>query len=111
MHITPDPPSMSIARVRELASEMAAATTPVVCSFTRDQLIDLLAEIDLRRPGAAPAPAPPPPVTIREVSPVTQYAEHRNTCNRCRSGDRCDAGTQLYTAACVSLMDQVRLVL
>jgi hypothetical protein len=109
MHITPDPPSMTIARVRELASEMAAATTPVVCSFTRDQLVDLLAEIEMRR-GAAPAPAAAP-VTIREVSPVTQYAEHRNGCNRCRTGDRCDAGKALYTAACVSLVDQVRLVL
>jgi hypothetical protein len=109
MHITPDPPSMTIARVRELASEMAAAPTPVVCSFTRDQLVDLLAEIDFRRPSAAAPPTAP--VMLREVSPVTQYAEHRNSCNRCRSGDRCDAGRQLYAAACVALMDQARLVL
>ena len=109
MHITPDPPSMTIARVRELANEMAAAPTPGVCSFTRDQLVDLLAEIEMRRPSAVPVQAAP--VTIREVSPVTQYAEHRNTCNRCRAGDRCDAGKQIYAAACVALVDQARLLL
>jgi hypothetical protein len=109
MHITPDPPSITIARVRQLANEMAGATTPVVCSFTWDQLIDLLAEIDMRTPAAASRQ--PAPVTIREVSPVTEYADHRNACNRCRSGDRCDTGKQLYAAACVALMDQARLVL
>lgn len=101
---------MTISRVRQLANEMAAASTPVVCSFTRDQLIDLLAEIDLRTSPSARQPAPAP-VTVREVSPVNQYAEHRNACNRCRSGDRCDAGMQLYAAACMALMDQARLVL
>jgi hypothetical protein len=99
---------MSISRVRELANEMAGAMTPVVCSFTRDQLIDLLAEIDMR---TAPAARQAAPVTIREVSAVNQYAEHRTACNRCRTGDRCDAGKQLYAAACASLMDQTRLLL
>jgi hypothetical protein len=99
---------MSILRVRELANEMAGAMTPVVCSFTRDQLIDLLAEIDMR---TAPASRQAAPVTIREVSPVNQYAEHRTACNRCRTGDRCDAGKPLYAAACASLMDQTRLLL
>lgn len=111
MHITPDPPSMTIARVRELANEMAAATTPVVCSFTREQLVDLLSEIDMR---TAPQPVrqpPPPPAPIREISPVNQYAEHRKMCNRCYSGEQCDAGRHLYSAACASIMDQTRLVL
>jgi hypothetical protein len=99
---------MTISRVRELANEMAGAVTPVVCSFTRDQLIDLLAEIDMR---TAPSARQAAPVTIREMSPVNQYAEHRNACNRCRTGDRCDVGKQLYAAACASLMDQTRLVL
>ncbi len=111
MHITPDPPSMTIARVRELANQMAAAPTPVVCSFTRDQLIDLLAEIELRTAPAGATRQVAAPVTIREVSPVTAYAEHRGACNRCKSGDRCDAGKQFYAAACMALMDQARLVL
>lgn len=110
MHITPDPPSMTIARVRQLADEMAGAATPVVCSFTRDQLIDLLAEIDFRTSPASAA-RQAAPVAIREVSAVTQYAEHRSGCSYCRTGDRCDTGKQLYAAACVALMDQARLVL
>ncbi len=108
MHITPAPPSMTIARVRELTNEMAKAPSPVVCSFTRDQLIDLLVDIDMRTPSA---PAPPPPVV--EVSPVNAYADHRKACERCRRGgsDRCENGQRLYALACASLMDQTRLVL
>ena len=99
---------MTIARVRELAKEMSDAPTPVVCSFTYQQLTDLLAEIDRRTQVAAA------PVTAqqRATSPLTAYAEHRKTCERCKGRDgRCSAGQSLYAAACAELMDDVRILL
>jgi hypothetical protein len=112
MHITPGPPSMSIAKVRELAREMAQAPTPVVCSFTRDQMVDLLTEIDLRG-KSTPAPvAPVPPVAPALTSPVQDYAAHRKSCTQC-SGEtgRCDTGQQLYLAGCAWVMDETRMLL
>jgi len=109
MHITPDPPSMTIARVRELAREMSSAPTPVVCSFTYEQLTDLLAEIDRRtQVAAAPVAAPQQP-----TSPLTAYAEHRKTCERCKrdADGRCSAGQSLYAAAAAELMDDMRILL
>jgi hypothetical protein len=98
---------MSVAKMRELAKEMAMAPTPVVCSFTRDQMVDLLTEIDLRmRPFSAPAEP------LLSSSPVQDYAAHRKTCTQCTgSAGRCDAGQKLYLTACAWVMDEVRLLL
>jgi len=112
MHLTPGFPTMTIAKVEELAKEMAKSPTPVVLSFTQEQIMDLLAEINLRtRPGSATAPvAVAAPV---ERSPVKDYAAHRKTCDQCSKGPegRCATGQALYTAACATVMDEVRVLL
>lgn len=102
-------PSMTIARVHELMREMAAAPTPVVCSFTHEQLTDLMTEVD-RRIQTAPVPLTPAPV---EINPVKDFATHRRACDRCRRGgaERCETGDRLYGYACAWLMDQTRLLL
>jgi len=102
---------MSIARVRELAAEMSQATTPVVCSFTHGQLVDLLAEIDMRAKPAAVAPAPAIPQPTNDLAAVVQYASHRRTCEHCSRGNRCDVGQPLYAAACAAVLDQTRILL
>jgi hypothetical protein len=110
MHITPGPPSMTIAKVEELAKEMAKAPTPVVLSFTQEQVFDLLAEINIRtRPASAQAAA----VTVVERSPVKDYAAHRKGCEQCSKGSegRCATGQALYSAACAAVMDEVRLLM
>jgi hypothetical protein len=104
MHIAPkdfEPPKMTIARVRELAQEMAASKQAVVCSFTREQLMEVLDEIDRR---TTPVTAP--------LSAIESFAAHRKACDVCRRGpDRCDPGKALYAAACISLVDQAKLLL
>ena len=111
MHITPGPPSMTIAKVRELAKEMAQSPTPVVLSFTQEQITDLLAEIDLRTRPAAAAQAP---VVVQpvEISPVKELTSHRKICDQCGRGpeSRCATGQALYSAACAAVMDEVRLL-
>ena len=109
MHITPPAPTMTIARVRELTDEMAKANTAVVCSFTRDQLVDLLAEIDLRtRPAAPLAPSP-----SNDLAAVAEFSTHRRGCERCARGGaaRCETGQHLYGQASASLLDQARILL
>jgi hypothetical protein len=102
---------MTIAKVEELAKEMAKAPTPVVLSFTQEQIMDLLAEINIRtRPGTAQ------PVAVAatiERSPVKDYAAHRKGCDQCTKGSdgRCATGQALYTAACTTVMDEVRVLL
>jgi len=103
---------MTIAKVRELAKEMAQAPTPVVLSFTQEQITDLLAEIDLRtRPAGAAAQAP---VVVQpvEISPVREFIAHRKICEQCGKGpdSRCATGQALYSAACAAVMDEVRLL-
>lgn len=117
MHITPTP-TMTIARVRELTREMSQSPSPVVCSFTTEQMIDLVTEIDQRLARtAAPAPAPviapaPPPPPATESAAIKEWAYHKRTCDTCGRGvARCEVGQGLYAAACASLMDQTRIVL
>ncbi len=101
---------MTIAKVRELAREMTQSPTPVVLSFTQEQIVDLLAEIDLRtRPASTGAAAPAAPV---EISPVKEYAAHRKVCDQCTRGTegRCVTGHALYSAACAAVMDEVRIL-
>ena len=113
MHITPEPFSMTIARVRELVQEMSTAATPVVCSFTREQLVDLLADVDMRTRSTtaikAPPPLPPPPP---RVTPLEAYVDHRRSCPICSRGEgRCDAGQSLYATACVGLVNDAKMLL
>jgi hypothetical protein len=105
---------MTIARVRELAEEMAKAPTSVVCSFTREQMVDLLAEIDRRtRPVAAAPPPPAPAPAPTEIAAIADYVGHRRGCEGCTRGgaSRCPTGQHLYAMACASLMDQARNLL
>ena len=109
MHLTPGPPSMTIAKVEELAREMAKAPSAVVLSFTQEQIMDLLAEINIRtRPASAQAVA----AVAVERSPVKDYALHRKGCDQCLKGSegRCATGQALYSAACATVMDEVRLL-
>jgi hypothetical protein len=111
MHITPtpNPPSMSIARVREIVQELGDATASgLVAYFNREQLVDLLADIDRRVP-LTPAGAAP---QIADLPAITAYSKHVASCDRCHKGggNRCDAGGQLYGAACAALLDQARLL-
>jgi hypothetical protein len=113
MHLTPGFPTMTIAKVEELAKEMAKSPTPVVLSFTQEQIMDLLAEINLRtRPGSAAQPVAAVAAPV-ERSPVKDYAAHRKTCDQCTKGaeGRCATGQALYTAACATVMDEVRVLL
>jgi len=98
---------MTIAKVRELAKEMSQAPTPVVLSFTQEQIIDLLAEIDLRTRAPQAAAAPTAPV---EISPVREFVAHRKVCDQCTRGaeGRCVTGQALYSAASAAVMDEVR---
>jgi hypothetical protein len=104
---------MTISKVEELAKEMAKSPTPVVLSFTQEQIMDLLAEINIRtRPGSTSAQ----PVVVAapvERSPVKDYAAHRKGCDQCSKGaeGRCATGQALYTAACATVMDEVRVLL
>jgi hypothetical protein len=112
MHLTRGFPTMTIAKVEELAKEMAKAPTPVVLSFTQEQIMDLLAEINIRtRPGSAQPVAVA--ATVVERSPVKDYAAHRKSCDQCSKGSdgRCATGQALYTAACTTVMDEVRILL
>jgi hypothetical protein len=100
---------MTITRVREIAQELGDATASgLVAYFNREQLVDLLADIDRRAPSA-PAAAPP----LTDLPAITTYSRHVASCERCHrgGGNRCDAGQQLYGAACAALMDQARLLL
>jgi hypothetical protein len=109
MHITPTPtlPSMSIARVREIVQELGDATSSgLVAYFNREQLVDLLADIDRRLP-LSPAGAAP---QVTDLPAITAYSKHVASCDRCHKGNRCDAGQQLYGAACAALVDQTRLL-
>src|SRR5258708_32358711 len=112
MHITPAEtvPSMSIARVREIVQELGDATSSgLVAYFNREQLVDLLADIERRGPAA------PSSVTqATDLPAITTYSKHTASCDRCHKGggaNRCDAGQQLYGAACAALLDQARLLL
>ena len=112
MHITPDPPSMTVARVREIVEELGATKDQdLVAYFNRGQLVDLLADIDLRAPSGPSAPVK----EITDLPAITAYRRHISSCDRCHNGssrgDRCDAGHQLYGAACAALVDQTRLLL
>jgi hypothetical protein len=109
MHITPAPnlPSMSIARVREIVHELSDSTASgLVAYFDREQLVDLLADIDRR--GPLPSAAAVPQVT--DLPAIMTYSKHVASCDRCHKGSRCDAGGQLYGAACAALVDQARLL-
>ena len=103
MHITPapTPPSMSIARVREIVHELSDSTASgLVAYFNREQLVDLLADIERRVPVAQSTDLPD----------IAAYSKHMTSCDRCHKGNRCDAGRQLYGAACDALVDQARLL-
>jgi len=113
MHLTPGFPTMTIAKVEELAKEMAKSPTPVVLSFTQEQVMDLLAEINIRtRPGSSAQPAVAVAAPV-ERSPVKDYAAHRKSCDQCSKGSegRCVTGQALYAAACTMVMDEVRVLL
>jgi len=103
---------MTVARVREIVEELGAAKDrELVAYFNRDQLVDLLADIDVR--GTA---APPPAVKeFTDLPAITAYRRHVSSCDRCHAGaargERCDAGRELYGAACASLIDQARLLM
>src|SRR5258708_34348486 len=110
MHITPAEtvPSMSIARVREIVQELGDATSSgLVAYFNREQLVDLLADIERR------APVAPSSVTQSTDPPaITSYSKHTASCDRCHKGggaNRCAPGQQLSSAACPALRDQDRL--
>jgi hypothetical protein len=98
---------MTIARVREIVHELSDSTASgLVAYFNREQLVDLLADIERRAPVAPPA--------VTDLPAITAYSKHVASCDRCHnggSGIRCDAGQQLYAAACAALMDQARLLL
>src|SRR5882672_4947505 len=109
MHITPtlNVPSMSIARVREIVQELGDATASgMVAYFNREQLVDLLADIDRRLPAAQSG------AQLTDLPAITAYSKHVASCDRCHkgSGNRCDAGQQLYGAACAALVDQARVL-
>ena len=100
---------MTITRVREIVQELGEATdSELVAYFNREQLVDLIADIDRRTP-AAPAAALP----LTDLPAITSYSRHVASCERCHKGggNRCDAGQQLYGAACAALVDQARLLL
>ena len=99
---------MSIARVREIVQELGDATSSgLVAYFNREQLVDLLADIDRRTPLTPTAAGP----QVTDLPAITAYSKHVASCDRCHKGNRCDAGRELYGAACAALMDQARLLL
>jgi hypothetical protein len=101
---------MTIARVREIVHELSDSTASgLVAYFNREQLVDLLADIERRMPVA-----PPAPTQSTDLPAITAYSKHVASCDRCHKGgggNRCDAGGQLYGAACAALVDQARLLL